>query len=134
MVISRSPEGATGQPGCQEYLTSERCRIRETFAVNACERRCLRYGTADGAAAGGGRASEPAGRCGDAAGARPPQPAPASASAAVSTAGTTTARILVMPAEPTRPGDWPPGEPGQYRVAVLAWTDGDQRAAVTARA
>ena len=82
-------------------------RIRETFAVNAWERRCLPYGTADGAAAGAGRVNESAGRGGDAAGARPPQPTPASTSAAVSTAGTTTARILVMAAEPTRPGTGP---------------------------
>jgi len=38
-----------------------------------------------------------------------------------------------MPAEPTRPEDWPHGEPGQYRFAVVVWTDGEQRAAVTVR-
>jgi hypothetical protein len=117
MVISLSLENATGQPGCQEYLTCERCRIRETCAVNTCERSCLGRGTADGALAGAGRVCEPAGRvgelagrCGDAAG--PPQLAQASASTAASTAGTTTARILVMPAQPTRPAGLAPRRAG----------------------
>jgi hypothetical protein len=97
----------------------------------------LPRGTAEGALAGAGRAWELAGRvwelaggawelaggawelaggCGAEAGARPPQPAPASDSAAASTAGTTTVRILVMPAQPTRPRVRPQGEP-----TVLGW-------------
>src|SRR6185437_16263309 len=110
MVITRSRENATGQPGCQEYLTCERCRIREILAVNASGRSCSRRGAADGGLADVGclcelaeRAGEPAGRCGDEAGACPPQPVPASDSTAASTAGTTTWRILVMPAQPTHP-------------------------------
>lgn len=62
---------------------------------------------ADGALADADRVTELAGGCEDAAGARPPQPAPARATAAASTVGTATARILVMPAEPTGPATGP---------------------------
>jgi hypothetical protein len=54
MVIIRSPDSATGQPGCQEYRTWERFPIRETVAVNRLRCRCARGGAADGGDADGG--------------------------------------------------------------------------------
>src|SRR5690348_1463648 len=111
MVIIRSPDSATGQPGCQEYRTCDRCSIRDTDAVNACGCLCLRpgCGSADGVpegagwADGAGWAGEADGDGGNSLGALAPQPALASASAVASTAGATAARILPTPAEPTRP-------------------------------
>src|SRR6185437_16520230 len=111
MVIIRSPDSATGQPGCQEYLTWERCSIRDTVAVNRFGCSCLPGGAADGGAADGGwadGADELAGGCGNSLGALPPQPALASASAAASTAGATAARILPTPQN--LPATRPPGD------------------------
>jgi hypothetical protein len=54
MVIIRSPENGTGQPGCHEYLTWERCSIRDTVAVNRFGCRCLPGGAADGGLLGAG--------------------------------------------------------------------------------
>src|SRR5215470_8845412 len=104
MVIIRSPDSATGQPGCQEYRTWERCSIRDTVAVNRFGCRCLRGAAAAGvlADADGAGWAELAGGGGNSLGALPPQPAPASTSVAASTAGATAARILPTPAEPTR--------------------------------
>src|SRR5215475_14499230 len=101
MVIIRNREGATGQPGCQEYLTSERWRILEALAVNTCERSCSGCTTEEGAREGVDCVGEPAGDSATGARTWPSQPAPASATAAASTAKTTAARILLMPAQPT---------------------------------
>jgi hypothetical protein len=54
MVIIRSPENGTGQPGCHEYLTWERCSIRDTVAVNRFGCRCLPGGAAGGVLLGAG--------------------------------------------------------------------------------
>src|SRR5215470_18685975 len=111
MVIIRSPDSATGQPGCQEYRTWERCSIRDTVAVNRFGCRCLRGAAAGGVLAGADGAgwagwTELAGGGGNSLGVLPPQPALASASTVTSTgastAGATAARILPTPAEPTR--------------------------------
>src|SRR5262249_51796773 len=118
MVIIRSPDSATGQPGCQEYRTCDRCSIRDTDAVNACGCwcLCLGCGAADGVPDGAGWAGEAGGDGGNSVGALAPQPAPTSASAVTSTgtstAGATAARILPTPAEPTRAADGIAADPG----------------------